>query len=142
MRGEHVSKGNVDDYLESYLKGIHNIRKEFKNWKEGFDSESRRIDELEVLVGQNEWSGRALQDEMHSMNHEISERLDKMEQRFTDSIVELVESFKSRISEIEGSIEEIAAREEQPEETEVSEDNPPPAVGLDLTECWIVLGVA
>ena len=140
LRGEHVSKGNVDDYLESYLKGIHNIRKEFKNWKEGFDSESRRIDELEVLVGQNEWPVRALQDEMHSMNREIGERLDKMEQRFTDSIVELVESFKSRISEIEGSIEEIAAREEQPEETEVSEADPPPSKP-DLGQCWLILGV-
>jgi len=141
LRGEHVSKGNVDDYLESYLKGIHNIRKEFKNWKEGFDSESRRIDELEVLVGQNEWPVRALQDEMHSMNREIGERLDKMEQRFTDSIVELVESFKSRISEIEGSIEEIAAREEQPEETEVLEADPPPAIKPDLGQCWLILGV-
>ena len=141
LRGEHVSKGNVDDYLESYLKGIHNIRKEFKNWKEGFDSESRRIDELEVLVGQNEWSVRALQDEIHSMNREIGERLDKMEQRFTDSIVELVESFKSRISEIEGSIEEIAAREEQPEETEVLEADPPPAIKPDLGQCWLILGV-
>jgi len=141
LRGEHVSKGNVDDYLESYLKGIHNIRKEFKNWKEGFDSESRRIDELEVMVGQNEWPVRALQDEMHSMNREIGERLDKMEQRFTDSIVELVESFKSRISEIEGSIEEIAAREEQPEETEVLEADPPPAIKPDLGQCWLILGV-
>ena len=141
LRGEHVSNGNVDDYLESYLKGIHNIRKEFKNWKEGFDSESRRIDELEVLVGQNEWAVRALQDEMHSMNREIGERLDKMEQRFTDSIVELVESFKSRISEIEGSIEEIAAREEQPEETEVLEADPPPAIKPDLGQCWLILGV-
>ncbi len=142
LRGEHVSKGNVDDYLESYLKGIHNIRKEFKSWKEGFDSESRRIGELEVLIGQNEGVVGALHDEMHSMDREIGERLDKMEQRFTDSIVELVESFKSRISEMEKSIEELATHEEQSEETEVSEADLPPAVGLDLSEYWIVLGVA
>jgi chromosome segregation ATPase len=142
LRDEHVSKGNVDDYLESYLKGIHNIRKELKSWKEGFDSESRRIDELEVLIGQNEGSVGALHDEMHSMDREIGERLDKMEQTFTDSIERLVESFKSRNSEMEKSIEELAAHEEQTEETEVSEADPPPAVGLDLSECWIVLGVA
>ena len=104
LRGEHVSKGNVDDYLESYLKGIHNIRKEFKNREEGFNSESRRIDELEVIIGQNEVVVRTLQDEMHSMVQEITARLDKLEQEFDNSIKSLTEMFEAKIFEMEGRL--------------------------------------
>ena len=104
LRGEHVSKGNVDDYLESYLKGIHNIRKEFKNREEGFNSESRRIDELEVIIGQNEGVVRTLQDEMHSMVQEITARLDKLEQEFDNSIKSLTEMFEVKIFEMEGRL--------------------------------------
>ena len=113
LRGEHVSKGNVDDYLESYLKGIHSIRKDFKNWKGGFDSESRRIDELEVIIGQNEEVVRALQDEMHSMIQEVIARLDKLGQGFDNSIKSLTEMFEAKISEMEGRLGDFEEDDEE-----------------------------
>ncbi len=139
LRDEHVSKGNVDDYLESYLKGIHNIRKEFKSWKEGFDSESRRIGELEVLIGQNEGVVGALHDEMHSMDREIGERLDKMEQKFVDTIAELIESFKSKITEMEESISALAAQDEPVDGADDSKADPDPVTKPDLEAAFLIL---
>ena len=139
LRDEHVSKGNVDDYLESYLKGIHNIRKEFKSWKEGFDSESRRIDEFGVMIGQNERSVGVLHDEMHSMDREIGERLDKMEQKFVDTIAELIESFKSKITEMEESISALAAQDESVDEADDSKADPDPVTKPDLEALFLIL---
>ena len=139
LRDEHVSKGNVDDYLESYLKGIHNIRKEFKNQVEKYAKDALRIDELGGKVGQIDRSVKALQDDTLSMNREINARLDKIEQEIVDTIAELAESFKSKITEMEESISTLAAQDESVDEADDSKADPDPVTKLDLDALFLIL---
>ena len=101
LRREHVSKGNVDDYIESYLKGIHKVRKELKGRMEDSERAGRRVDELESRVGHNETSEKAARDEIHSMTQEVIARLDALEQEFADSIKGLTDMFEAKTSEME-----------------------------------------
>ena len=101
LRMEHVSNGNADDFLESYLKSIHKIRKELKIRMENSKRDALRLDELGGRVVQTDNSVRALQDETLSRNRKINARLDKMERKFADSIKSLTEMFEAKISEME-----------------------------------------
>ena len=101
LRMEHVSNGNADDFLESYLKSIHKIRKELKIRMENSKRDALRLDELGGRVVQTDNSVRALQDETLSRNRKINARLDKMERKFDDSIKSLTEMFEAKISEME-----------------------------------------
>jgi proteasome lid subunit RPN8/RPN11 len=101
LRMEHVSNGNADDFLESYLKSIHKIRKELKIRMENSKRDALRLDELGGRVGQTDSSVRALRDETLSRNRKINARLDKMERKFDDSIKSLTEMFEAKISEME-----------------------------------------
>ena len=101
LRMEHVSNGNADDFLESYLKSIQKIRKELKIRMENSKRDALRLDELGGRVGQTDSSVRALRDETLSRNRKINARLDKMERKFDDSIKSLTEMFEAKISEME-----------------------------------------
>ena len=141
LRMEHVSNGNADDFLESYLKSIQKIRKELKIRMENSKRDALRIDELGVRVGQTDSSVRALRDDTVSRNRKINARLDKMERKFDDSIAELVESFKSKITKMEESISALAAQDEAVDEADDSKADPDPVIKPDLSHYWMVLGV-
>ena len=106
LRMEHVSNGNADDFLESYLKSIQKIRKELKIRMENSKRDALRLDELGGRVGQTDSSVRALRDETLSRNRKINARLDKMERKFADSIKSLTEMFEAKISEMEERLED------------------------------------
>ena len=141
LRMEHVSNGNADDFLESYLKSIQKIRKELKIRMENSKRDALRLDELGGRVGQTDRSVRALRDDTVSRNRKINARLDKMERKFDDSIAELVESFKSKITKMEESISALAAQDEAVDEADDSKADPDPVIKPDLSHYWMVLGV-
>jgi exonuclease III len=131
LRAEHVSDGNADDYLESYLKSIHNIRKEIKILFEDSERGALRIGELEDKVEKTDGSVDDLRDDAISMNREINVRLDKMERE----IAELVESFESKNVEMEETISALSSQDESEGEVDDSKADPDPVIERDC-EYW------
>ena len=106
LRREHVSKGNVDDYMESYLKGIHKVRKDLKSRMEDSERDGLRIAEVEDRIQYNEAFEESARNEIHSMTEGVIARLDALEQEFADSIKNLTEMFETKISEMEERLED------------------------------------
>ncbi len=131
LRADHVSNGNADDFLESYLKGIHNIRKELKVRMDDSKMGALRIGELEDRVEKTDRSVGDLRDDALSMSREINARLDKIERGFADSIAELDESFKSKIAEMEETISALSSQDESEGEIDDSKADPDPVIKLD-----------
>jgi proteasome lid subunit RPN8/RPN11 len=104
LRREHVSNGNVDDYMESYLKGIHKVKRELKSRMDDSERVGARIDGLEVMIAYKEKSEGSVREEIRSMIQGVVARLDKLEQGFDDSIKSLAGMFEAKIFEMEGQL--------------------------------------
>lgn len=120
LRREHVSNGNSDDFLESYLKGIQGTRKDLKRLTEDSKNCLHRIDHLENKLD------------------EINARVERMWEEFNESIEKLVESLDSKFTKMEISINEIDAKDEQ-----IDVDDSRGGTGStdtnNLEWCWTVL---
>ena len=139
LRAEHVSDGNADDYLESYLKSIHNIRKELEILREDSEMGALRIGELGGKVEKTDRSVGDLQDDTLSISREINARLDKMEREFADSIAELVGSLESMKTEMEETISALSSQDESEGEVDDSKTDPDPVIELELKKALIAI---
>lgn len=147
LRAEHVSNGNTDDFVESYLKGIHSTRKDLKRTRKDLkslaeDSEDRSylINQLEKLINRNEKKLAEIESSIEVLQKEMEKKILKMNARMEIREKELVEmvrglsdSLETRFAEIEISING------QRGEEDVSNDDEIDSSDFNLEWCWTVL---
>ena len=141
LRAEHVSNGNTDDFVESYLKGIHSTRKDLKRLVEDSENRARLINQLEELINRNEQqldeiksSMKALRKDMKSKMFEMNARMEGREKELVEVAQGLSDSLETRFAEIEISING------QREQGDVSDDGETDSTdSKNLEWCWTVL---
>ena len=113
LRREHVSKGNVDDYMESYLMGIHELKRNLKGGVEDSEKIGHRIDDLEGRVEHNEKAEKSSRDEIHSLVQGMIARLEALEQEVADSTERLTEMLEAKNSKIEEQLGDLSEGNEK-----------------------------
>jgi len=153
LRADHVSKGNTDDFVESYLKGIHSTRKDLKRTRKELkslaeDSEDRSylVNQLEELINRNEKKLAEIESSMEVLQKEIKTRVLKMNTRMKSrekdlagAIEKLSESLELKFAEIEMTIMASLIQEES-EDSQDTDAEKPVTDTTDLTPCWRALG--
>jgi len=155
LRADHVSKGNTDDFVESYLKGIHSTRKDLKRTRKDLkslaeDSEDKSylIDQLEKLINRNEKklteiesSMEVLQKEMKSKILKMNARMKSREKDLVGAIEKLSESLEVKFAEIEMAI--MASLIQEGSEGSLDTDAEKSATdATDLSLYFLALGVS
>ena len=154
LRAEHVSKGNTDDFIESYLKGIHSTRKDLKRTRKELkslaeDSEDRSylIDRLGELISRNEKKLAEIESSIEVLQKEMEKKILKMntqmeirEKDLVEAIGKLSESLETKLAEIEMAIMASLIHEEGGSQDIVAEKTD--KVETKLAPYFLALGVS
>ena len=155
LRADHVSKGNTDDFVESYLKGIHSTRKDLKRTRKDLkslaeDSEDRSylINQLEELINRNEKklteiesSMEVLQKEMKTKILKMNARMKSREKDLVGAVEKLSESLDVKFAEIEMTIMASLIQEED-EDSQDTGGKKSVTDATDLSLYFLALGVS
>ena len=143
LRAEHVSKGNTDDFVESYLKGIHGIRKELKRLTEDSENGTHMINRLEDSIDRNEQrlnenisSIEDLHKETESKILEIYARIDGLQKELVEMSQGLTDSLEERIAE---AMEDFANKKIGVDVSDEGDDETVSRDKENLEWCWAVL---